>query len=169
MAEKCYGRSLAELIYVISIFSIITTIGLPNLLEVRERNTRTQTINQMTSALQYARSNAVFNRTIVSICSGVSSCSGSKNWQNAILIFIDRNADGQLSNDDELLLQANITDEFSWNWNRTKGHIQFEPDGTTRALNGTLTLCRKGTPEHQIVIALAGRTRSQRPAREAKC
>lgn len=169
MVAKSYGRSLVELVCVICILSIITTIALPNFQELRDKNTRAQTINQMISLLHHARSNAVFSRTIVSICSGVDSCSGNTHWQNTLLIFIDRDTDGQLGSDDELLLQAKITDEFSWHWNRTKGHIQFEADGTTRAMNGTLTLCRKGKPEHQIMIALAGRSRSQKPGREATC
>jgi type IV fimbrial biogenesis protein FimT len=169
MVAKCHGRSLVELICVIFIISIITAIALPNLQELRDRNTRAQTTNQMVSLLHHARSNAVFSRKIVSICSGVERCSDNTRWQNALLIFIDRNANGQLDSDDELLLRANITDEFYWHWNRTKGHIQFETDGTTRAMNGTLTLCRKGTPEHQIVVALAGRTRGQHPSHGAKC
>lgn len=169
MVAKSYGRSLVELICVLAILSTITTIALPNLQDIRDKNTRTQTVNQMISLLYHARSNAVFSRKIVSLCPGVGRCSDTPRWQDTLLIFIDQNANGQLDSDDELLHQTNIADDFSWHWNRTKGHVQFEADGTTRAMNGTFTLCRKGRPEHQLVIALAGRIRSRQPGREASC
>ncbi len=169
MASKSYGYTLVELIIVIAIVSIIITTTLPGLQAMRDSNARTQTVNQMNSLLQHARSSAVFSRKIVTLCPGTAHCSGSTSWQGILLIFIDRNANGQLDADDELLHQAAIADNFSWHWNRSKGHIQFEADGTTRAMNGTFTLCRNGTPERQIVVALAGRARTQPPARGATC
>lgn len=164
-----YGYTLVELVCVTFIVSIVISSGLPSLQELWDKNTRTQTVNQMVSLLHHARSSAVFSRRTVSLCSGVDKCSGNTQWQNRILIFIDQNTDGQFDSNDELLLQASIANEFSWYWNRSKGHIQFEADGTTKAMNGTLTLCRRGTPEHQIVVALAGRVRSQEPRLEARC
>ena len=46
---------------------------------------------------------------------------------------------------------------------------QFEPDGTTRAQNGTFTLCKDGKPLHQVVVSLSGRVRSQLPTSQASC
>ncbi|MDX1297261.1 MAG: GspH/FimT family pseudopilin [Pseudomonas sp.] len=169
MAPKSYGRTLVELITVVAILSIISTMALPNLQDLRDANTRTQAVNQMLAFLHHARSSAVFNRQITTLCSGPARCSNSAPWREALMVFIDKNANGQLDANEVLLYQANIAEDFFWYWNRSKGHIQFEADGTTRAMNGTLTLCRKGIAEHQVVIALAGRVRSQRPGREAKC
>ena len=169
MVAKSYGRSLIELISISFILSIVAMIALPNLQDLSNKNARTQTVNQMMSLLHHGRSSAVFSRRIVSLCHGAKSCSGSTRWDNSLLIFVDKNANGQRDAEDELLLHADIADQFSWHWNRTKGYVQFEADGTTRAMNGTLTLCRRGIPEHQVVISLAGRIRSQQPGRTARC
>jgi type IV fimbrial biogenesis protein FimT len=168
MITNNYGRCFIELVCVILILSLTTTIALPSLQDMLKKSMRTKAINQMTALIHHTRSNAVFSSTTVSLCSGEENCL-SKPWESTMLIFIDRNADGHLDSDDSLLHQAKIIDDFSWRWNRAKGYIQFDADGTTRALNGTLTLCHKGVPEHQIVIALAGRIRGQTPAKTAKC
>lgn len=169
MARKSYGRTLVELMSVLAILSIIITTALPNLQSLLESNARAQSVNQMVSILQHARSSAVFSRRIVTLCSGQTNCAVNQHWDGQLLVFLDHNANGQLDADDELLQQAKITEEFSWHWNRSKGHIQFEADGSTRALNGTLTLCRDGMPQNQVVVSLSGRTRTQPPKKGAGC
>jgi len=169
MPRKSYGRTLIEVMSALAILSIMLTIALPNLQNLLDSNARAQTVNQMVAVLHHARSSAVFSRRIVTLCPGQERCSGSQQWRGNILLFLDRNANGQMDADDELIHQAVITKEFAWHWNRTKGHIQFEPDGTTRALNGTFTLCKDGIPESQVVVGLSGRTRTQSPKKGASC
>lgn len=169
MARKSYGRTLLELISALTILSILMAAALPTLQSTLQNIERTQTINQMISILHHARSRAVFSRSVVTLCSGATHCSGNQYWQGNLLLFLDHNANGQLDENDELLYQTRVADDFSWHWNRARGHIQFEADGTTRALNGTLTLCRNHTPQRQVVIALAGRVRNQAPGRGAGC
>lgn len=169
MARKIYGRTLLELMSVLAILSILLTMALPNMRSLMEGNQRTQTVNQMISLLHHSRSQAVYTRGVVTLCPGSEQCSASRYWQGNLLLFLDRNGNGQLDHEDHLLHQAEIADELSWHWNRNNGYIQFEADGSTRALNGTLTLCRQGVPQHQIVIALAGRVRHQPPSRGAAC
>lgn len=169
MAPKNYGRTLIELMSALAIVAIIITAALPNLKTLIESNARAQAINQLIATLHHARSDAVFSRSIVTICAGRLECSGSQNWQGDLVMFRDRNANGQLDADDQLIYRTSIDKEFNWHWNRTKGHIQFEPDGTTRALNGTFTLCKDGIPESQVVVGLSGRTRTQSPQKGASC
>ncbi|RRV27273.1 hypothetical protein EGJ23_10220 [Pseudomonas sp. o96-267] len=169
MAPKNYGRTLIELIGALAILSIIITTALPSLQTLLESNARTQAINQMLAALHHARSDAVFSHSIVTLCAGQRECSGSQHWQGNIVMFRDHNANGQMDAGDELIYQTRIAPEFSWQWNRANGYIQFEPDGSTRALNGTFTLCKDGTPQRQVVVALSGRTRTQAPSRGAAC
>lgn len=169
MAPKNYGRTLIELMGALAILSIIITTALPSLQTLLESNARTQAINQMLAALHHARSDAVFSNSIVTLCAGQRECSGSQRWQENIVMFRDHNANGQMDAGDELIYQARIAPEFSWQWNRANGYIQFEPDGSTRALNGTFTLCENGVAQRQIIISLSGRVRTASPRRGASC
>ena len=169
MARKSYGRTLMELMVVLAMLSILLTVALPNCQDMREGNARSQTINQMVAILHHARSNSVYARTVVTVCQGNASCSGSQNWSSTMLVFLDHNANGQLDANDTLLHQAEIAEDFHWRWNRSQGHLQFEADGSTRAMNGTLTLCRNGQPKSQLVISLSGRTRTQFAGANASC
>ncbi len=169
MARKIYGRTLLELMSVLAILSILLTVALPNMRSLMQGNERTQAVNQMVSLLHHIRSQAVFARGIVTLCAGTTQCSGSQHWRGDLLLFVDHNGNGQLDGQDRLLHQAKIAANHSWRWNRSNGHIQYEADGSTRALNGTLTLCRAGEPQHQVVIALTGRVRHQIPAQGASC
>lgn len=169
MPRKIYGRTLIETMSALAILSILLTIALPNLQDMRDNNERTQAVNQMISVIHHARSSAVFGRTVVSVCPGKSNCTGDKHWHTRLLIFRDGNANGYLDLDDDLLHQVKIADEFHWQWNRNKGHLQFEADGSTRALNGTLTLCKGAIPLQQVVISLSGRTRTQPPKKGTSC
>lgn len=169
MAPKNYGRTLIELMSALAIVAIITTAALPNLKTLIETNARAQAINQLIATLHHARSDAVFSRSIVTLCAGRLECSGSQNWQGDLVMFRDRNANGQLDADDQLIYRTSIDKEFNWHWNRTKGYIQFEPDGSTRALNGTFTLCRGGVPQARIVVSLSGRARVEPAKTGAPC
>ncbi len=169
MARKSYGRSLIELMVLLAILSILLTAALPNLHGMRENTRRSQSVNQMIALLHHARSSSVYARAVVTVCQGNTNCSGSQNWNGNILVFLDHNANGQMDANDILLYQSEIADEYRWRWNRSQGHIQFEADGSTRALNGTLTLCKSSTPQRQVVVSLSGRTRTQKASANADC
>lgn len=169
MPSTIYGRTLVELISALAIIALFMTIALPNLREFQEEHARTQAVNQLVSALHYARGKAVFSRRITTLCHGDLTCEDEQRWQGNLLIFLDHNANGQLDTGDELLYQLHVPEEFSWHWNRSRNLIQFEADGTTRALNGTFTLCHNAVPRSQVVVSLSGRTRKQAPKNGASC
>lgn len=136
-----------------------------------EGNQRTQATNQLLSALHFARSTAVYERRVVTLCSGMATCTGKSAWNDALLIFHDRNASGQLDPKESLLRVEPLPEHYTWHWAsfRQDGFVQFEGNGTTRAQNGTFTLCREQVPQRQIVISLSGRVRTQAPGNKAKC
>lgn len=169
MPGKIYGRTLIEMMCALAVVALLLTTALPNLQSLIESNQRIQTNNQMVATLLHARSRAVFTRQIITLCGGQHDCSGTRQWQGSLLVFIDKNANGKIDPDDEILYQSEIKEDFSWHWNRTNGYIQFEADGSTRALNGTLTLCKDSVPQNHIVISLSGRTRTEPAKADARC
>ena len=167
--NKMTGLSLVETMCCCALLVVATCIALPSFDSLLRNNREAQNTNQMLAALHYARSTAVFERQIVAICSGTTHCDQSQSWQEQLLVFGDRNRNGSLDDGESLLLALQLEDGVSWYWSRQVPYLQFEPNGTPRALNGTLTLCEKNHPQKQIVISLAGRTRTQSPSAAARC
>jgi type IV fimbrial biogenesis protein FimT len=169
--NRMIGRTLVELAMCVFFSGVIFTMAIPLFSSTIQRNQQTQSINQMLGAMHYARSSAALRNKTTTICSGHTSCTPGKLWHKHLLVFDDTNENGQLDADEKPLQQFHIANNHSWYWSnfRRRTFLQFAADGTTRALNGTLTLCSDNTPIKQVVINLAGRTRAQAPAKDARC
>lgn len=169
--KKMYGQTLVELMIFLAIGGIALTTAIPAFTSTFQRNQQTQTVNQMLAGLHYARSAAVLGSKTTTLCSGAITCNAERTWRRKLLIFDDTNLNGQLDNDENLLHQLSISEGYSWHWSnfRNQPHLQFENDGTTRALNGTFTLCHDNTPSRQIVLNLTGRARTQAAPATAPC
>lgn len=165
------GVSLVELIMVLAIMAILVTAALPSYFKLIENQERVQLVNQMMGALHYARSKAVNERRIVAVCSGVVQCESESIWRAHIMVFTDHDAMGQLAPEQVADFKNEIPQGYAWHWKsfRRQPYLQFNANGTTRALNGTLLLCFDEHPVHSIVISLSGRARSESPSRNAHC
>ncbi|MNF65691.1 Type II transport protein GspH [compost metagenome] len=169
--KRMHGQTLVELMVCLSIGGIILTSALPTLTSTLQRSQQTQNVNQLLGALHYDRGSAVMGRKTIALCSGSTLCNPEQVWQNQLLVFDDLNRNGQLDNGEELLQQLSMPQGYSWRWSnfRSRSYLQFEADGTTPALNGTLTLCHANAPTRQIVINLTGRARTQAAPGDARC
>lgn len=169
--EKMNGQTLAELMICLLIGGVMLSTAIPAFTSISQRNQQTQIANQLLGALHYARGAAVMGRKTIALCSGGTICGPKTSWQNQMLIFDDHNLNGQLDSGEHLLQQLPLTEGYNWNWSnfRNRPYLQFEADGTTRALNGTFTLCHGSTATYQIVINVTGRARAQKAVRNAYC
>ena len=169
--KTMHAFSLFELLICLSISTIFLCVAIPSFQELIQKNQKTQSVNQLLGVLQFARGSAVFGRSTVGICAGTNSCSDTLTWRSHILVFTDANQNGQLDSDEELLRTDNLPDNLSWHWSnfRDRNFLQFQQDGTTRALNGTLTLCRGEQPLEQIAINITGRLRTKAPPANTQC
>lgn len=169
--KQMRAQTLVELMVCLLIGGIMLTFAIPALTSTQQLSQQTQAANQLLGALHYARSTAVLSRTTVALCSGGTDCSAENIWQSQLLVFGDLNRNGQLDSTEELLQQLSMPKGYSWQWSnfRSRSYLQYEADGTTRALNGTFTLCHEDTPTKQIVINLTGRARTQSPSNDAPC
>ncbi len=165
------GYTLAELIVCLAITGTTLGVALAPFKSTLERGQQAEATNLLLGALHYARGSAVLGRTMIGLCAGSENCSNSLNWQSDLLVFNDRNKNGQIDPNETLLKKIATPPGYSWRWSnfRSASYLQYETDGTTRALNGTFTLCRDNQPRSQVVINLTGRVRTQPPSAAARC
>lgn len=169
--HKQQGHSVIEIILCLAIITLLLSSALPQLMQLRQRTQEVQWTNQLLGHIYYARSHAAISKAQVSLCSGLASCNQLSSWREHLLTFIDRNGNGRLEAGDRLLRTLALPADAQWRWSAplNKTHLTYQADGTTRALNGTLTLCYRDQPLQQIKISLSGRARTQAPEAGTTC
>ena len=169
--KKLYGYSLAELLIVVTILSIVIGIAVPALGQQLENQRKVEALNQMLGVLGYTRSTAAFNHRPAVLCAGIEDCIGTTRWSSDLLIFHDSNGNARRDANEPPLRHEKLPEGYSWHWAsfRKLDYIVFQSNGTARAANGTLTLCREGQAQYQVIINIAGRIRHQLPAANSQC
>lgn len=99
------GFTLIELMVTISVAAILLVIAVPNFQTFVLNNRITGQANDMMTALNYARSEAIKRGLPVSICSSTTgaACAGSTDWGTGWIVFADPDNDGTLDPGETLL------------------------------------------------------------------
>lgn len=93
--RKQAGVTLLELLITLSIAAILVTLTAPSFQDLIRRNRATTQSNELLTALNLARSEAVKRGRRVSVCSSANPmvatpvCSGSSNWATGWIVFVD--------------------------------------------------------------------------------
>lgn len=169
--HKQHGHTVIEIMLCLIIITILLGSALPQFMQLRQKTQETQWTNQLLGHLHYARGQAAIRKIQISLCPGLTSCSQRSNWREQLLAFIDRNGNGRLDAEDQLIRTLILPADAHWRWSAplSKTHLTYQADGTTRALNGTLTLCLQNQPLQQIKISISGRARTQAPPARTTC
>lgn len=162
---KTRGYSLPELLICLLIGTLLLSLATPSLSSLLQNSRKTQQTNQLLGMLHYARGTAVLDKRTITLCSGTPQCSKSNSWHESLLVFADDNSNGIRDAGEALLQQASLDHNYRWIWSSfgQRSYVTYQRDGTTKALNGTFTLCHQGLALQQVVISLSGRARTQAP------
>ena len=90
------GFSLIELMVTIAVAAILLGIAAPSFQDLVIRNRLATNANQLVTALNLARSEAIKRGTTVSVCKSAngSSCGGSGvNWESGWIVFVNNDDD----------------------------------------------------------------------------
>lgn len=164
------GFTLIELIIALLIGAIITALSAPMGNMVKSNNT-SSVAYEFTSALNFARSEAIKrgNRVTVcrtingSRCEGLPDINGQKVWDSGWIIFSDQNGNGQFNptQDEILRVHGPIADGYSLRSN-ARVRVTYKPMGISPGYMDSWTVCAPGAnPGHTkgIVVAYTGRVR----------
>jgi type IV fimbrial biogenesis protein FimT len=136
------GVSLLELLVVITIGSLLFSVGIPSYRSVTNSNRIAAEVNGLLGDLQYARAEAITEGQTVSVCASAdgATCSNATAWQSGWIVFSNPNGDTTVD-PGETVLRAqrpfDSTDTFQAS--NGVGVVTFNREGfATGVANGAL-------------------------------
>ncbi len=173
--KQASGFTLLELIVAISIAGILMAMAIPSFSDMMRNNRLTTYANELVTALNLARSEAVKRGVPVTVrkisAAGIGTYWSTLGWN----VFVDTNGNGTLdtaTDPTEIILRTydKLPNNFSLigNGNVFRDRVTYQADGTTNNISGTFALCNisdgNGIPPKPytsklIIISPVGRIR----------
>lgn len=163
------GFTLVELLVVLAVGSILLAIAVPGYGFLTSTSRLATVTNDLMTALQLARSEAVKRGMRVTVCktgdAGAvpSACDATANWHEGWLVFVDGSTPGVVDSGDVVLRVQNTVNSTviittGTNYSR---YVSYLPTGRSQGLslpNGTIQICIPGN-RRDIIINSTGRPR----------
>lgn len=158
------GFSLVELMVVLAIVALMALLAVPSLMMFVHTSTVKAATTELASAIHYARAEAVKRGWPVSVCKSATihashpSCSRAARWSDGWLIFVDKDADGVVDQDEtSLRVGKPPSSEIDITSSNFSNRISYLATGASNN-NGSFTLCANKIAR-RIVINKTGRMR----------
>ena len=162
--KKVKGVTFVELLFTITLLSLLLTMGIPGLSKWLLQNKVSALQSGLLHSINFARNQAINLKATITLCPGTEQCEGE--WGSHIIIFSDVNSDGVIDSADQIFKKITLTETagtLRWRSFRRKHYLQFNAQGLTNALNGTFHYCRPNSENNHynfaIVLAKTGRMR----------
>jgi type IV fimbrial biogenesis protein FimT len=173
------GFTLIELLVTIAILAILLAIAVPNFITFVQNNRLVAQTNDLVTALNYARSEAIKRGVRVSVCSRLdnTTCSGATvfNWDAGWLVFVNLNNTAVANAGTVLQVRLPMENGNTLRTNTAAGggiqRVTYQSSGFSGNA-GAFRLCDdRGTASGRaIVVSLQGRvTTGTGPSGPAVC
>jgi type IV fimbrial biogenesis protein FimT len=139
------GYTLLELMVVLSMVSILAMVAVPSVQEGMRRNAKDSSMLDLLSVVALARSEAVTQSRIVSICRSVDqeacTVAAGADWSDGWIVFTDAGTAGVVDGTDTILQSGKVDTNLSTitlknyaNANFTTDVLQFKDDGFLKTM-----------------------------------
>lgn len=161
------GFTLVELIITLAVAGILVTIAVPSFMSLIASNRVTAASNELTTALNLAKSEAIRsgqNTMLCKINETGDGCNNAGKWSDGWLLFNDANGN-DLLNDGEQIIRVHEAPEASLKFtfvHATAKNIVFRPNGTPN-VSGRFCLQNgyQSTNSRAVLITQTGRIRTE--------
>jgi type IV fimbrial biogenesis protein FimT len=148
---RAQGFTLVELMMALVVIAVLITISAPGISELIKNNRMLSQVYALRAALNTARSEALTQRTAVTLCRSEDgiTCSGDS-WNKGYIAFMDADRNGQPDDpNDPRVVVANLIDVETLAINFSNGDandpqsniVSFDTQGYARDTSGTFTIC----------------------------
>lgn len=170
----CAGHSLIELVTMVTVAGLLTSIGLPQLQGLMTRARLLDGSGALITDLAWARSESIKRGRWVTVCQSRDGrqCTGAASWQDGWLVLVDDDGSRTVQRPEDILRVAPPLAGATLEFNASGGgqrdsYLTYHPAGYTHK-NGTFTLCTTGARPRarRIVVAFNGRVRSVSPGHQ---
>jgi len=165
------GVTLLELLIALVIVSVMVTVGIPSFNSVMNNQRLTASTNEVVTAMNLAKSEAIKRVSYVTVCksSNGTSCTNGGRWKDGWIVFANEgvvNLNKIDAGDEVIRIYPKLHDSIDVTPSGTIGNfISFRPSGTigTNIANtsGTMTVCdeRGAAYARGILVEATGRWR----------
>jgi type IV fimbrial biogenesis protein FimT len=174
------GFTLIELMVTVAVLAVLMMIAVPSFVTFIQNARLSSQSSDLTTALMYARSEAVARNRPVSVCAVPSSfsiancptptnpaaapgancaCSGVTSWEPGYAVFVDANSNGTIDTGDTVL-RAYQTLAGNNTLRGPNAFVTFTGNGYSSGFSGNMRLCdSRGTNNsRRIVLTNQGRS-----------
>ncbi|MFY7698289.1 MAG: GspH/FimT family protein [Legionella sp.] len=149
------GFTLLELLVVLVISLLVLFFSLATMRQFTEKNQVTSLIDQLKSAIYYARIQAVIIDKPLILRPLLSN-----NWSKGAMLFIDNASHLCRENCQILQLwQWNVSEDISWHGFQSQNYLLFTPDVSSQAVNGYFEIIQKNQ-HYKLILNRFGRIRN---------
>ena len=103
MKDKQGGFTLIELMFTVVVLAVLLAIGVPNFRDFLRNSRMAAQANDLLSAVNLTRSEAVKRRAPVTLCAGTAGCSSTGNFEDGWLVYVDTDSDGVVDAGEDVL------------------------------------------------------------------
>lgn len=163
------GFTLVELLVVLAMMGILLTIAVPGYAFLLHSSRLATVTNDLVSALQLARSEAIKRGMRITVCKTSNAmestpvCDSTADWQQGWLVFADGGTKGVIDTDDTLLrVHDRLPAAAVITTSNYSSYISYLSSGRSQGsnglANGTIRVC-VASNQREIIINNTGRVR----------